>query len=172
VQHTSGPDSPHLQHTSGPDCPHLQVTCTYLFHEIPAPVRRAAVAEMLRVLKPGGLCVFTDSCQLGDRPEQDATMGLFGGFNEPHYVGYIGTDLGQLFSEQGFQCSTKYLASASKTLSFVKPKDAAGEGQAGAKGGEEAGGRRAGGAGGSGGSGGGRRMAPSAGTEDWQQQIV
>lgn len=138
-----------------------QVTCTYLFHEIPTPVRRAAVAEMFRVLKPGGLCVFKDSAQLGDRPEQDSVMGLFGGFNEPHYVGYINTDLGELFAQEGFQCGTKYLASASKTLSFVKPKG----------GGTGAGGKKAAMARGKAAGGGERRAAPVAeGSKDWQQQ--
>jgi len=37
------------------------VLCVYLFHELPPAVRRAAAAEMARVLKPGGLLVLTDS---------------------------------------------------------------------------------------------------------------
>jgi hypothetical protein len=37
------------------------------------------------VLRPGGLVVLTDSVQLGDRPAWDATLGLFGNMNEPHY---------------------------------------------------------------------------------------
>ncbi len=100
-----------------------QVTCIYLFHEIPEPVRRAAAAEMFRVLKPGGLCVITDSAQLGDRPEWDASIGMFSEFNEPHYRGYVGTDLGGLFQDAGFVCGTKYQASASKTLTFMKPSE-------------------------------------------------
>jgi hypothetical protein len=46
---------------------------------------------------------------------------MFGNFNEPHYLDYIKTDLGQLFQEAGFHCGAKYQASASKTLSFTKP---------------------------------------------------
>jgi ubiquinone/menaquinone biosynthesis C-methylase UbiE len=34
-----------------------QVTCVYLFHELPAAVRRKAAAEMARVCKPGGMVV-------------------------------------------------------------------------------------------------------------------
>ena len=41
-----------------------QVTCVYLFHELPADVRRAVAAEMLRVLRPGGLLVLVDSIQV------------------------------------------------------------------------------------------------------------
>jgi ubiquinone/menaquinone biosynthesis C-methylase UbiE len=37
-------------------------------------VRRAAAAEMARVLKPGGICILTDSSQLGDREAFDATL--------------------------------------------------------------------------------------------------
>ncbi len=33
-----------------------QVVCVYLFHELPEAIRRKAVAEMYRVLKPGGRC--------------------------------------------------------------------------------------------------------------------
>jgi SAM-dependent methyltransferase len=47
--------------------------------------RFAAAREWARVLKPGGFVVVADSCQLGDRPAWDATLGAFGSFNEPHY---------------------------------------------------------------------------------------
>lgn len=40
-----------------------QVTCVYLFHELPGEVRRAVAAEMMRVLRPGGLVVLVDSIQ-------------------------------------------------------------------------------------------------------------
>lgn len=45
------------------------VLCMYAFHEMPEEARSAAAAEMLRLLKPGGLVVLTDSVQLGDRPQ-------------------------------------------------------------------------------------------------------
>ena len=61
--------------------PHLQVLCMYLFHELPETARRNAVFEFARVLKPGGMMILGDSCQLGDRPAQDKTMGTFGDFN-------------------------------------------------------------------------------------------
>ena len=53
----------------------------YLFHELPETARRNAVYEFARVLKPGGMMILGDSCQLGDRPAQDKTMGTFGDFN-------------------------------------------------------------------------------------------
>ncbi|HEY1260962.1 MAG TPA: class I SAM-dependent methyltransferase, partial [Stellaceae bacterium] len=48
------------------------VTAIYLFHELPPPVRRAAIAEIRRVLKPGGIFVIVDSLQKGDVPDYDA----------------------------------------------------------------------------------------------------
>ncbi len=37
-----------------PDASYDAVVSIYLFHELPAPVRKQAVAEFFRVLKPGG----------------------------------------------------------------------------------------------------------------------
>ncbi len=36
------------------------VSCVYLFHELPKQVRRAVVAEIRRVLKPGGRLIFVE----------------------------------------------------------------------------------------------------------------
>jgi hypothetical protein len=51
----------------------------------------------------------------------DPTLGAFGNFNEPHYRNFIACDFGALFKDAGLECDTKIMASASKTLSFVKP---------------------------------------------------
>ncbi len=48
------------------------LTCIYLFHELPPRVRRAVVAEMRRVLRPGGTLILVDSLQTGDEPDYDA----------------------------------------------------------------------------------------------------
>ena len=66
----------------------------YLFHELPPKIRRAAAAEMARVLRPGGVLVISDSIQLGDRERLDANLGRFGDFNEPFYRTYIAEDFG------------------------------------------------------------------------------
>jgi SAM-dependent methyltransferase len=58
------------------------VTCVYLMHELPPAARTAVASELARVLRPGGVCVLTDSVQLGDRPAMDARLGRFGDFNE------------------------------------------------------------------------------------------
>ncbi|KIZ07181.1 hypothetical protein MNEG_0776 [Monoraphidium neglectum] len=96
------------------------VVCVYLFHELPEEARIACAKEWARVLRPGGLVVLADSCQLGDRPAWDPTLGSFGNFNEPHYRNYIACDIGGLMDSVGLQPRTKYLASATKALSFVK----------------------------------------------------
>ncbi len=70
------------------------MTCIYLFHELPPAIRRAAAAEMARVLRPGGLLVLTDSIQLGDRPSLDKNLARFEEFNEPYYRSYVSEDLG------------------------------------------------------------------------------
>ena len=44
------------------------ITCIYLFHELPPRVRRAVVAEMHRVLRPGGTLILVNSLQTGDEP--------------------------------------------------------------------------------------------------------
>lgn len=64
---------------------------------------------------------------MGDRPQWDANLGNFTKFNEPYYTNYINCDLGAMFQEAGFQCDTKYVSSASKTLSFMKPLQAGGD---------------------------------------------
>eukprot|EP00980_Cylindrotheca_fusiformis_P007068 scaffold1482_cov120-Cylindrotheca_fusiformis.AAC.10 len=94
------------------------VTCVYLFHELPEDARQRAAAEMVRVVKPGGMIVLTDSIQKGDRPHQDNVIQNFTNLNEPHFANYIRTYLPDLF--KGCEFGEKLVSSTSKTLSFVK----------------------------------------------------
>jgi ubiquinone/menaquinone biosynthesis C-methylase UbiE len=94
------------------------VTCVYLFHELPDHARQKAAAEMVRVVKPGGMIALTDSFQLGDRPSLDEQIGNFSNMNEPHYQNYINTYLPALF--EGCDFGEKLMSSSSKTLSFIK----------------------------------------------------
>jgi ubiquinone/menaquinone biosynthesis C-methylase UbiE len=96
------------------------VTCVYLFHELPETARAQAAAEMARVVKTGGIVVMTDSVQLGDRPPIDENIGRFSSLNEPHYQNYIRTEIAPLFEKHGLVCHEKYVASSTKTLSFIK----------------------------------------------------
>ncbi|HYZ41101.1 MAG TPA: class I SAM-dependent methyltransferase [Stellaceae bacterium] len=94
------------------------VTCIYLFHELPPRVRRAVVAEIRRVLKPGGTAIFVDSLQTGDEPDYDALLDLFPlAFHEPYYASYLREDLDQLWSP-GFTRTERLPAYFSKVLAF------------------------------------------------------
>jgi len=98
------------------------VMCIYLYHEVPRKVRSQISKEMARVTKGGGLVIFTDSIQLGDRPSLDATIGNFGKMNEPHYVDYTTDCLPKHFENSGLECLTKSVCSTTKTLTFKKPQ--------------------------------------------------
>ena len=78
------------------------VSCIFMFHELPPDVRRTVAAEMSRVLKPGGLMVFIDSLQIGDRPGWDGLLETFPmRFHEPYFRHYATDDLDRVFSDAG-----------------------------------------------------------------------
>jgi ubiquinone/menaquinone biosynthesis C-methylase UbiE len=94
------------------------ITCIYLFHELPSGVRRAVVAEIRRVLKPGGMLVFVDSLQPGDEPDYDAMLDYFPvAFHEPYYASYLREDLERMWSP-GFTPGQRVPAYFSKVLSY------------------------------------------------------
>ena len=90
------------------------VTSIFLYHELPPGVRRQVTAEIARVLKPGGLFVFLDSLQIGDRPGWDGLLENFPTrFHEPYYRSYSIDDLDGMFSSSGLRSksmSTVYLS--------------------------------------------------------------
>ena len=99
------------------------VTCIYLFHELPPRIRRAAVAEIRRVLRPGGTLIFVDSLQTGDEPDYDGTLELFPvAFHEPYYESYIREDLDRLWSP-GFTPGARIPAYFSKVVSYRRHTD-------------------------------------------------
>ena len=66
------------------------VVSSFLLHELPTEIRSAAMAEMARVVKPGGLVVIVDSIQKGDHPGWDGLLDLFPHyFHEPYYADYV-----------------------------------------------------------------------------------
>ncbi len=78
------------------------VTSTFLYHELPPDVRRQVTAEIARVLKPGGLFVFIDSLQMGDKPGWDGLLEAFPHrFHEPYYRHYSTDDLDGMFEAAG-----------------------------------------------------------------------
>ncbi|MGI9435643.1 MAG: methyltransferase domain-containing protein [Geminicoccaceae bacterium] len=98
------------------------VTSVYLLHELPGGVRRRVVAEMSRVLRPGGRLVLVDSLQSGDHPPFDGLLALFPAlYHEPYYHDYVGTDLVDLFAEAGLQTLQIDRAFMSKIMVCAKP---------------------------------------------------
>jgi ubiquinone/menaquinone biosynthesis C-methylase UbiE len=96
-------------------------TSIYLFHELPAAVRRRVAAEMARVLAPDGLLILVDSLQLGDVPDYDALVEHFpAAFHEPYYANYARDDLPALFAEAGLVHEATTLAYFSKVMCFRK----------------------------------------------------
>ena len=97
------------------------VTCIYLFHELPRKVRAQVVAEMARVLAPGGRVVLVDSLQAGDRSDFDGLLEYFPqAFHEPYYADYTQHDLVALFEGAGLRLGGTDLAFMSKVLVFEK----------------------------------------------------
>jgi ubiquinone/menaquinone biosynthesis C-methylase UbiE len=94
------------------------VSCLYLFHELPARVRRAVIAEIRRVLKPGGVLILVDSLQTGDEPDYDALLDYFPfAFHEPYYASYLTEDLDRLM-RPGFTPGERSLAYFSKVVTY------------------------------------------------------
>lgn len=98
------------------------VTCIFLFHELPAEVRRRVAGEFARVLKPGGRMVFIDSLQLGDRPDFDGLLEAFPAkFHEPYYENYLGDDVEAIFADANLAHTASWNAFLSKVVVCRKP---------------------------------------------------
>ncbi len=92
-------------------------SCVYLLHELPRAARANAIAEMGRVLKPGGLAVIVDSIQFGDHAPYDRLIRRFPiGFHEPYYLDYAATDLVALGRQAGLSLVRTERAFFSKIL--------------------------------------------------------
>jgi len=86
-----------------PDASQDLVFSVFLFHELPAEVRQAAIKEMKRVLRPGGLLVIADSIQENDVPEYQWALERFPqDYHEPFYRGYTRWPLREALAAHGF----------------------------------------------------------------------
>lgn len=97
------------------------VTCIYLFHELPPKIRKVIVAEIARVLKPGGIVIIVDALQTGDTPDYDGLLEFFPiGFHEPYFSSYLAEDFKALFARHGLAQTDAALAFLSKVMVFRK----------------------------------------------------
>lgn len=98
------------------------VSCVFLLHELPRDVRRRVLAEILRVLRPGGVISVCDSAQLHDSPELACFLHAFHRtYHEPYYKGYISDPLEAQLAEVGFAEVTARPWFVSKVASGKKP---------------------------------------------------
>lgn len=97
------------------------VSCVFLFHELPPKVRRQVIAEVARVLKPGGSFLFVDSLQTGDVPDYDGLLSIFPQlFHEPYYKSYLSEALTGLCKEAGLTERWMSPAFVSRVVEYVK----------------------------------------------------
>lgn len=96
------------------------ITCVYLFHELPMDVRKKVLAEMNRVLKPGGKLFFVDSAQSGEVPYERVLKGFTIAAHEPYYMDYTQMDLTAAMREAGFEVEETGVHWVSKHITATK----------------------------------------------------
>ncbi len=97
------------------------VSCIYLFHELPRPVRRNVANEIHRVLKPKGRFIFVDSLQPGDHPPFDSLLAHFPhATHEPFYTDFLNDDLEHLFCSADFKIHSLERAFFSRIMTLIK----------------------------------------------------
>ena len=104
-----------------PDDSQDAVTSIFLFHELPPKVRRIAIRECARVLKPGGRLVIVDSLQRADHSDYDGLLELFPqNYHEPYYSSYAREDFAALARQCGLTPVVPKHAFVSKVMVFDK----------------------------------------------------
>jgi ubiquinone/menaquinone biosynthesis C-methylase UbiE len=97
------------------------VVSSFLMHELPQAARTEVLAEMARVVRPGGLVVIVDSIQRGDQPSWDGLIDLFPHyFHEPYYAAYANGSLDAWCNAAGLTPFASERAFLSKVVAFTK----------------------------------------------------
>jgi ubiquinone/menaquinone biosynthesis C-methylase UbiE len=98
------------------------IVSVFLFHELPPDIRAKALAEISRILKPGGLFILADSTQFGDYPEMDGLLEYFPhGFHEPYYESFLSWDIADACGVAGLSKERETLAFLTKVTTWRKP---------------------------------------------------
>lgn len=93
------------------------VFSTFLFHELPLDVRKKAIAEGLRVLKPGGFYGLVDSIQEKDRADFSWALQQFPvDFHEPFYKNYVQNPMEGLLGYAGVEKCQSEIGFLSKVV--------------------------------------------------------
>jgi len=104
-----------------PDASFDTIVSIYLFHELPPKIRPQVIAEVSRLLKPGGVFIFADSLQFGDREGLDGILEYFPeGFHEPYYKGYLTYDFAPVMADSGLTLEKTDIAFLTKVASWRK----------------------------------------------------
>ncbi len=99
------------------------VTCVYLFHELPRNARRRVMAELVRVLAPGGLLVIEDSAQHADSPTLASVLASFPReFHEPFFNDYLEDDLVPMAEAAGAIAVSAEPMLVAKVVTAQKPR--------------------------------------------------
>lgn len=118
---------PQLTQANAEELPYLDnyfqgITCVFLFHELPAPVRQHVIEQCYRVVRPGGVFVICDSIQAIDSPDMAPMMENFAElFHEPYYRHYTTDSLEERLEQAGFVDIKTEVHFMSKCWSARKP---------------------------------------------------
>ncbi len=100
------------------------VTCLFLLHELPGDIRAAILAELSRVVRPGGLVVLGDSLQLSDAPDLEAELLAFPkNFHEPYYLSYLRDDVATRLRAAGLEVTSGEAHFLTKVVTACRPAD-------------------------------------------------
>lgn len=95
------------------------IVSVFLFHELPEDVRARVLAQVQRVLKPGGVFILADSVQFGDYPDMDGILEYFPhGFHEPYYMNYLEWDRDRACADVGLIKEKDTLAFLTKVSTY------------------------------------------------------